>query len=189
MPSFGWLRWRAVRALQRGGVSDAEASVKYVPYLWSFARLPAVLTQVLRVVSVRHLLASALPSASSSASSTRSRERKPAYAHARVFIAMCRRRLRHEPVQFIVGDWDFHCLKGLLVRPPVLIPRPETEELVEMALRHCVSHSLTAPRVLEVGVGSGAVSVALLTSLPRARVTAIDVEPSALKLAAENAQR
>jgi methylase of polypeptide subunit release factors len=48
-------------------------------------------------------------------------------ATGRAFVALCRRRLRHEPVQYIVGSWDFHCLTNLKVRAPVLIPRPETE--------------------------------------------------------------
>jgi methylase of polypeptide subunit release factors len=40
---------------------------------------------------------------------------------------MCERRLKREPIQYIIGEWDFHCLRGISLRPPVLIPRPETE--------------------------------------------------------------
>lgn len=109
----------------------------------------------------------------------------------RAFLRMCRRRLRHEPVQYIVGDWDFHCLQGILVRAPVLIPRPETEELVELVVDHCRRsfESSQALKVLEVGCGSGAVSIALLRSLDRATATCIDVDPAAVALTQENALR
>lgn len=67
------------------------------------------------------------------------------------------------PVQYILGEWDFHCLT-LKVVPPVFIPRPETEQLVELAIRNL--KDLEAPKVLEIGCGSGAISLALLHSLP-----------------------
>lgn len=63
------------------------------------------------------------------------------------------------PVQYIIGEWDFHNIT-LKMRPPVFIPRPETESLVEKALEHL--QSISAPKVLEIGCGSGAISLSLL---------------------------
>lgn len=68
------------------------------------------------------------------------------------------------PLQYILGEWDFHCLTLKMV-PPVFIPRPETEQLVELALARL--RGLEAPRVLEIGCGSGAISLALLHALPQ----------------------
>lgn len=63
------------------------------------------------------------------------------------------------PVQYIIGEWDFHNIT-LKMRPPVFIPRPETESLVEKALEHM--QGISAPKVLEIGCGSGAISLSLL---------------------------
>ncbi|XP_072276471.1 MTRF1L release factor glutamine methyltransferase isoform X2 [Pyxicephalus adspersus] len=102
---------------------------------------------------------------------------------------MARERLRRVPVQYIIGEWDFLDLT-LQMRPPVFIPRPETEELVGLVLADCPelkqSHE---PRILEVGCGSGAVSLALLHKLPQARVVAIDKTKAAVNLTQENAER
>lgn len=68
------------------------------------------------------------------------------------------------PLQYILGEWDFHRLT-LKVAPPVFIPRPETEELVELAIG--VLREMESPRVLEIGCGSGAISLALLNALPQ----------------------
>ena len=71
------------------------------------------------------------------------------------------------PVQYIVGDWEF-CDVTLRLRPPVLIPRPETERLAILAadrLRESTSQTAGPPRLLDVGCGSGAVSVAVLHQL------------------------
>lgn len=107
------------------------------------------------------------------------------------FEAMCAQRLERVPVQYILGDWDFHDLT-LQVRPPVLIPRPETEQLVEMVLN---AHAggpggRERPlRLLDVGCGSGAIGLALLQQLPHARCVAIDLNAEAIALATENAQQ
>ncbi|EOD35014.1 HemK methyltransferase family member 1 [Emiliania huxleyi CCMP1516] len=96
---------------------------------------------------------------------------------------MCARRLAREPVQYILGDWDFMDLT-LEVRPPVLIPRPETEGLVELVAQ---AHG-DAAAFLDVGCGTGAIGLALLSRLPAARCVGIDVSASAAALAARNAE-
>jgi release factor glutamine methyltransferase len=100
---------------------------------------------------------------------------------------MIRRRARHEPVAYIVGRRAFFDLE-LKVSPAVLIPRPETEHLVEEALRWVASHPEIA-QVADVGTGSGALAICLAGRLPRARVWAVDVSPEALQVAAENVGR
>ena len=96
------------------------------------------------------------------------------------------RRTRNEPVAYILGEWGFRRLT-LTVDRRALIPRPETEVVVERALAHLLG--LEAPRVLDVGTGTGAIALAIADEHPGARVTAIDVSPDALELARENAER
>jgi release factor glutamine methyltransferase len=96
------------------------------------------------------------------------------------------RRAHHEPVQYILGEQEFYGLT-LRVTPDVLIPRPETEHLVETLLSR-VSH--TAPlSIADVGTGSGAIAIALAHSLPHASVTALDSFLPALAIARQNAER
>jgi release factor glutamine methyltransferase len=96
------------------------------------------------------------------------------------------RRVRHEPVAYILGEWGFRRLM-LKVDGRALIPRPETEIVVERCLE--LLHELEAPTVLDVGVGTGAIALALADELPGVRVTAIDASEGALALARENADR
>ena len=96
------------------------------------------------------------------------------------------RRARHEPVAYILGEWGFRRLT-LNVDRRALIPRPETEIVVERALLHLAG--LDAPAVLDVGTGTGAIALALADEHPGARVTAIDISADALALARENAER
>jgi release factor glutamine methyltransferase len=97
---------------------------------------------------------------------------------------LVRRRSQREPLQYIVGEVEFHGLK-LKVDKRALIPRPETELLVA----HVVALCATAPpaRILDLGTGSGAIAIALATMLPGVAVTAVEVSVDALALACENA--
>ena len=70
------------------------------------------------------------------------------------------------PIQYIIGEWDFHLIT-LKMRPPVFIPRPETESLVEIGLNRISNTS--KPRVLEIGCGTGAISLSMLNSNPDVR--------------------
>lgn len=96
------------------------------------------------------------------------------------------RRERREPVQYIVGEQEFYGL-ALKVTPDVLIPRPETEHLVEAALARG-AHDRPM-RICDVGTGSGAIAIALAHRWPLADITAVDKSPEALAVAKENAVR
>ena len=96
------------------------------------------------------------------------------------------RRGAREPLQYVLGEWGFRRL-DLKVDGRALIPRPETEMVVERALAHIAE--LEAPRVLDVGTGSGAIALALADEHPGARVVALDLSPDALSLARENVER
>ncbi len=113
--------------------------------------------------------------------------------HARAEQLLCRR-LRREPLAYILGSQPFFGL-DLLVTPAVLIPRPETEELVERAVdwikRRAAGRPdiLTQLRVVDVGTGSGAIALALASAIPELRILAVDDSLSALAVAQQNALR
>ena len=138
-------------------------------------------------LSAEHLLTRAAGFGSSRAALA-SQLNSPLDEDARAaFSEMCAKRLERVPVQYILGDWDFHALT-LAVRPPVLIPRPETEELVELVLdAHGAGGAERAASFLDVGCGSGAIGLALLRALPAARCVGVDVSAAAVDLARENA--
>ena len=102
------------------------------------------------------------------------------------FASLVARRSGGEPVAYLVGYREFFG-RRFIVAPGVLIPRPETELLVELAVTRFVSAG--APRILDLGTGSGCIAVTLALELPRAQVAAADHSGSALALAAENARR
>jgi release factor glutamine methyltransferase len=110
-------------------------------------------------------------------------ERLLAEAELEKIRPLVRRRGQREPLQYILGETEFHGLK-LKVDRRALIPRPETELLVEFAAGACA----TPPaRVLDLGTGSGAIALALAMRFPSTAVTAVDVSDDALALARENA--
>jgi len=102
------------------------------------------------------------------------------------YDAFILRRVAKEPIQYITGEQEFYGL-ALRVTPAVLIPRPETEQLVETVLAEL--DGARPLRILDVGTGSGAIAIALAYHLPHAAITAIDLSVGALEVAAENAAR
>ena len=102
------------------------------------------------------------------------------------YVALVERRMAGEPIQYIIGETEFYGLPFHVTRE-VLIPRPETEDLVEKVLE--LADHFQAPRIVDVGAGSGAIAVTLACKLLQAAVTAIDLSPPALTLARKNAER
>lgn len=103
-----------------------------------------------------------------------------------LFVSLARRRLDGEPVAYLTGTREFHSL-ALAVTRDVLIPRPETETLVDAVLAHLPPD--TSARVLDLGTGSGAIALAIAHARPRADILGIDQSAAALLVANGNAQR
>ena len=115
--------------------------------------------------------------------------RKLSVAESDRYEDLLRRRLNREPLAYITGQQEFWSL-GFLVSGDVLVPRPETETLVERALKHLATiNNREAPRILELGTGSGAIAVALASELPQAEIVATEIAPAALQIARRNASR
>ncbi len=104
------------------------------------------------------------------------------------FRAWVRRAADGEPIAYLVGEKEFFSLP-FKVTHDVLIPRPETEILVERVIDHCAAAELTGANLFDLGTGSGCITVAILTQLPEARAVASDVSPGALEVARHNAER
>jgi release factor glutamine methyltransferase len=100
--------------------------------------------------------------------------------------ALVQRRAAREPLQYVLGEWGFRRLT-LTVDPRALVPRPETEVVVERCLALLAGRD--RPRVLDVGTGSGAIALAIADEHPAARVVGVDASEGALALARENAAR
>ena len=115
----------------------------------------------------------------------RARERVTAVEQERLAV-LAARRTAGEPLQYVLGEWGFRRLT-LTVDRRALIPRPETEIVVERCL--ALLAGLDRPRVLDVGTGSGAIALAIADEHTGARVTGLDVSVEALALARENAER
>ena len=96
------------------------------------------------------------------------------------------RRRRREPLAYVLGEWGFRRLT-LAVDRRALVPRPETEVVVERCL--ALTRELAAPHVLDIGIGSGAIALAIADEHPGARVTGVDASRDAIALARENVQR
>ncbi len=105
------------------------------------------------------------------------------------FIANCDRRAHGVPLAYLTGEREFHGLT-LAVSPAVLVPRPDTETLVDWALELLQGPPhIAAPKVLDLGTGSGAIALAIKRAWPGARVLATDASAAALEVAQANAQR
>lgn len=98
------------------------------------------------------------------------------------------RRVQREPVAYIIGNKEFWSLRFIITRD-VLIPRPETEIVVEETLKECAarSSSINSPAILELGTGSGVISVALAREVKSASIIANDISFNIIKIAKENA--
>ncbi len=103
---------------------------------------------------------------------------------AATFCDLIERRLAGEPIQHIIGEAEFYGMP-FHVNRDVLIPRPETEHLVEKAI--ALAAEFARPKILDVGTGSGAIAIALAHALPFAEITATDISPAALAVAKDNA--
>ncbi|XP_060096003.1 MTRF1L release factor glutamine methyltransferase [Heteronotia binoei] len=116
---------------------------------------------------------------------------------------LCTKRLQRMPVQYVLGEWDFQDLT-LKMKPPVFIPRPETEELVSLVVDDKYKKKKLTSKyykdtwkppeplgsvILEIGCGSGAIVLSLLRKLPQSRAIAIDKLEAAVNLTKENAER
>jgi release factor glutamine methyltransferase len=115
------------------------------------------------------------------------------------FVALCERRRAGEPLAYLCGEREFYGL-ALQVTPAVLIPRPDTETLVDWALQLLAASPATpgqdptpgrlaAPDVIDLGTGSGAIAIAVKAHRPRARLTGVDRSAPALEIARLNAHR
>jgi release factor glutamine methyltransferase len=113
-------------------------------------------------------------------------ERLLSSAESDQFSGLIERRLAAEPLQYLTGEQEFFGL-SFAVSPAVLIPRPETEHLVEAVLERFGREEEV--RIVDVGTGSGAIAISIAHAMPRSRVTAVDLLPAALDVARRNAER
>ena len=100
-----------------------------------------------------------------------------------IFLSSLKRLKTHEPIQYVLGKTTFMDLE-FKVNSSVLIPRPETEELVRLMLKE----DLDGKEILDIGTGSGCIAISLAKNLPNAKVTALDISIDALEVARENAK-
>ncbi len=96
---------------------------------------------------------------------------------------------KHEPIQYIVGETEFYGLQ-FKVNKHTLIPRPETEELVEWILNESNNQqsTISTQQLLDIGTGSGCIAISIAKNLPNVKISALDISEEALKMAKENAE-
>ncbi|KAL3901242.1 MAG: hypothetical protein SGARI_006102 [Bacillariaceae sp.] len=137
--------------------------------------------------SVQHLLADALslPWETGFRDVRYQNDRTLTSEEAQEFAAKLTRRQRHEPIQYILGKWDFLDYT-VTIKPPLLCPRPETEELVVKVVEETTESPI---HILDVGCGTGVIGIALAEMLPDATVEAIDIDPVAVEVSKENAAK
>ena len=109
-------------------------------------------------------------------------------AQQQAFSADCARRADGEPLAYVLGEREFHGLR-LRVGPAVLVPRPDTETLIDWALEILATLPQAAPTVVDLGSGSGAIALAVKHARPDASVCAVELSPGALAIARSNADR
>uniref|UniRef100_A0A336MN26 peptide chain release factor N(5)-glutamine methyltransferase n=1 Tax=Culicoides sonorensis TaxID=179676 RepID=A0A336MN26_CULSO len=104
------------------------------------------------------------------------------------FEELCLARLCRMPVQYIIKEWDFHGLQGIKIVPPVFIPRPETEELVSHVIEDLQKNDMKNVKFLEIGCGSGVISISLLSEFSGATGWCFDQNQIAVELTKVNAE-
>jgi release factor glutamine methyltransferase len=97
------------------------------------------------------------------------------------------RRLKREPLQYILGYVDFYG-RRFQVKPGVLIPRPETEHIIEATIDLLKEREIPSQRIIDIGTGSGCIAITLTAEIPTATVTAVDISDDAVYLAGVNAE-
>lgn len=156
--SVGELLSAGIKKLKAAGIEDAEISSR------------SILQKLLHKTPAELQLA---------------HTKKIAADQVREFFDLIEKRAGHFPLQYIIGEIEFYNIR-LKVDPRVLVPRPETEILVDFLIGQVKDKSQC--EILDIGTGSGNIAIALAANLDNARVTAIDISPAALILASENAE-
>lgn len=113
-------------------------------------------------------------------------KRSISIADQHCFNDIIKRLKQEEPIQYIIGETEFFGL-SFKVNPSTLIPRPETEELVQWIIEDLTLANIQNPKILDIGTGSGCIAISLAKNLPYAKIHAMDVSKEALKVTKENA--
>ena len=113
-------------------------------------------------------------------------EYEPAANDEQRFRLLLARRAGRQPLAYLLGEWEFYG-RPFFVTPDVLVPRPETELLVEAVVGWAREHK--AVKLADIGAGSGAIAVTLALELPEAQIIAVDLSPAALNMTRRNAER
>jgi len=114
-------------------------------------------------------------------------KKKMSYEEVKLFDKISLKLQEHEPIQYIIGETEFFGLK-FHVDKNVLIPRPETEELVSWILLDLSEINGSALNILDIGTGSGCIAISLAKNLPSAKLTALDISTEAIRVATKNAE-